>query len=314
MNMLAVVIPYYKITFFEETLKSLANQTNKQFEVYIGDDASDDDPTKLLQKFNNKLEFAYHRFEKNLGNSSLTKQWERCIDLTKEEDWLMLLCDDDYISPNFVEEFYRNLDKIEQLNINVVHFAVQRHFEDNSLSETFIHPAIENATDAFCRKYFGPSHGSLTEQIFRKKAYLKHKFRDLPLAWGSDDLAWLDFSDFGLIYGINKAQAYFRISAENISRAGYEGTIKIDTKIQLFKMLVEKDLAKFTPGQRADLLAHYERLVYRYHKVSWKFWSKQCGLLLKERQLAQIVRSGRKYIAYKMNYMFKSDDHLALIK
>ena len=48
--MLAIVIPYYKIAFFEETLKSLANQTNKQFIVYIGDDASKDDPTFLLKK------------------------------------------------------------------------------------------------------------------------------------------------------------------------------------------------------------------------------------------------------------------------
>jgi len=38
--MLAIVVPYYKLTFFEETLKSLKSQTNKKFKVYIGDDAS----------------------------------------------------------------------------------------------------------------------------------------------------------------------------------------------------------------------------------------------------------------------------------
>lgn len=38
--MLAIVIPYYKITFFEDTLESLAHQTDKRFKVYIGDDAS----------------------------------------------------------------------------------------------------------------------------------------------------------------------------------------------------------------------------------------------------------------------------------
>jgi hypothetical protein len=35
--MLAIVIPYYKRTFFEETLQSLANQTDKRFQVFIGD-------------------------------------------------------------------------------------------------------------------------------------------------------------------------------------------------------------------------------------------------------------------------------------
>ena len=35
--MLAIVIPYYKYTFFEETLISLSNQTDKRFKIYIGD-------------------------------------------------------------------------------------------------------------------------------------------------------------------------------------------------------------------------------------------------------------------------------------
>ena len=42
--MLAIVIPYYKLTFFEATLQSLADQTDKRFMVYIGDDASLESP------------------------------------------------------------------------------------------------------------------------------------------------------------------------------------------------------------------------------------------------------------------------------
>jgi len=33
--MLAIVIPYFKRTFFEYTLQSLAKQTDQQFKVYI---------------------------------------------------------------------------------------------------------------------------------------------------------------------------------------------------------------------------------------------------------------------------------------
>ena len=49
--MLAIVIPFFKLTFFEETLQSLSTQTDKRFKVYIGDDASPEDCTALLQKF-----------------------------------------------------------------------------------------------------------------------------------------------------------------------------------------------------------------------------------------------------------------------
>ena len=71
--MLAIIIPYYKFTFFEATLQSLADQTNKQFKVYIGDDASPDSPETILKKYHGKFDFVYHRFEKNLGSVSLTK-------------------------------------------------------------------------------------------------------------------------------------------------------------------------------------------------------------------------------------------------
>lgn len=96
--MLAIVIPYYKIPFFEETLRSLANQTDKRFTVYIGDDASPDDPTELLQQFSDQFSWQYHRFETNMGGTSLVRQWDRCTDLINDEEWLMILGDDDVLS------------------------------------------------------------------------------------------------------------------------------------------------------------------------------------------------------------------------
>tara|TARA_B110000240_G_scaffold195891_1_gene246534 strand:+ start:1600 stop:2013 length:414 start_codon:yes stop_codon:yes gene_type:complete len=80
---LAIVIPYYKITFFEETIASLANQTNKNFKVYIGNDASPECPEALIEQYKDKFNFIYKKFETNLGSTSLVKQWERCIDT----DW-----------------------------------------------------------------------------------------------------------------------------------------------------------------------------------------------------------------------------------
>lgn len=53
--MLSIVIPYYKITFFDQTLKSLATQTDKRFKVYIGDDASPEPPIDLLENYKGNL-------------------------------------------------------------------------------------------------------------------------------------------------------------------------------------------------------------------------------------------------------------------
>ena len=73
--MLAIVIPYYKRSFFKETLQSLANQTDKRFKVYIGDDASPENPLDLLEHYKGSFDFEYKRFETNEGATSLVKQW-----------------------------------------------------------------------------------------------------------------------------------------------------------------------------------------------------------------------------------------------
>ena len=88
--MLAIIIPYFKLTFFEETLDSLAKQTDQRFKVYVGNDASPEDPVQLLDKYKGKFEFLYHCFEQNLGGVSLAKQWERWIKLSNDEEWIKI--------------------------------------------------------------------------------------------------------------------------------------------------------------------------------------------------------------------------------
>ena len=109
--MIAIIIPYYKIDYFEQTLHSLSLQTNKNFTVYIGDDASPNSCVPLLKQYEEKIDFIYHRFENNLGNTSLVNHWERCIALSNQEEWLMILGDDDVLAKNVIEEFYKTINK-----------------------------------------------------------------------------------------------------------------------------------------------------------------------------------------------------------
>lgn len=296
--MLAIIIPYYKLSFFNETLQSLSNQSDKRFKVYIGNDDSPESPERLLDKYKSKFNFKYHKFESNLGGISLVKQWERCIALTENEEWLMVLGDDDFISSNFVEEFYKNLDEVNSLNIKVIHYAVNVININENTSEFYKHPKIEKATDSFFRKYFNYSHGSLSEQIFSKNAYLKKRFRDIPLAWCADDLAWLDFSDFGNIFGINNAFTSFRISSENISRPGYNSELKKEAKYSVFKILVRECLYKFNKNQRLMLILQYEKVLHRLNKMTLLKWLEICKLFYFEKEYGYIKKSSKKYLKY----------------
>jgi glycosyltransferase involved in cell wall biosynthesis len=230
--MLAIVIPYYKLTFFEETLQSLANQTDKRFKVYIGDDASPENPITLLEKYKGQFDFVYQRFEINLGRISLTKQWDRCIALSVSEEWIMILGDDDVLGENVVEEFYINLPEIEQKEINVIRFSTQViDGEGQIISSVYMHPKLEKATDFIIKKLKKHTRSSLSEFVFNKKQVIKIGFINFPLGWYSDDYAILEFSEFKFIYSINCSKLLIRFS--NFSLSGRE-----TNKLQ-------KDYAKF---------------------------------------------------------------------
>lgn len=298
--MLAIIIPYHKISFFEDCLRSLVNQTDKRFKVYIGDDTSPENPSEIIAKYKAQLDLIYHRFETNLGGISLVQQWDRCIALSGDEEWLMILGDDDYIDKNVVAAFYKHLENISELKIKVVRFATRVHEIDGTYSEMYTHPRVEKSTDFFYNKFFNRSRGSLSEQIFSREAYLQYKFRDFPLAWGSDDFAWLDFTNFGNIYTINEAIVYFRISAENISRKGYLEEIKKQTKHQFFTVIIINYIKKFKKGQRLKLLFYYEQLAYDLDKASIVFWAIMCRLFWQEFNFWQVIKFTRRVLIYQI--------------
>lgn len=219
--MLAIVIPYYKKTFFRQTLQALANQTDKRFHVYIGNDASPDDPVDLIKQFEHKLNLTYIRFENNLGKQSLVKQWKRCLNLNRNESWVTILGDDDTYAPNVVEDFYNNLNEGKIGKSLVVRFSTFVINEtDQIISAQYKHPTRETATDFLIRKFKGGTRSSLSEYFFRNDVVQQVQFKDFPLAWSSDILAVIEFSRDQEIFTINNATVNFRISKENISGKG----------------------------------------------------------------------------------------------
>jgi glycosyltransferase involved in cell wall biosynthesis len=272
LSILAIVIPYYKRSFFENTLQSLANQTDLRFKVYIGDDASKQDCLSLLEKFKGKFNYDYRRFESNLGSISLVKQWERCLEMTQKEEWIMVLGDDDTIDENCVASFYTQFDEVEKLGINVMRYASLVIDEnDLKLSKIHFHPKIENSPDFLIRKLKGGTRSSLSEYVFRKSIVESVGFKDLPLAWHSDILAVLEFSNFDSIYTINCANVNFRISGLNI-------TSRIDNLVQKniasfqFYYYLLHERSDFFDNNQSDIL--YKRLEKTFldNKMNLYFW------------------------------------------
>jgi len=237
---IAVVIPYFKLNYFKNLLDALSYQSNSNFKVYVGDDCSPDCPVKRIEEYKNKLNIVYKKFEKNIGHTSLTRHWERCVELIEDEEWVWILPDDDLPSKNCVEEFYKALPVVKEKNIRVFRFPLKRidghgkiinhGNEDN--------PEFENNFDFYTRILKGKTSSSLGDNIFSRK-HLNESggFVDFPKAWGSDHATVLNVSSKGNIYYLDKAVFYFRMSGENISSDNSDGVIKLKSRILFAKWL-----------------------------------------------------------------------------
>lgn len=217
MEQLAIVIPAYKIDFFESVLESLAKQTNKNFTVYIGIDASKADFEQIIKKYENLLDIVFKRFSENLGGKDLVAQWNRCIELTNGEPWIWLFSDDDMMSPDCVECFYQEI--VKGANFDLYHFDIDAIDENNHvIFKCRRFPKILTSLDFYKGKENDDLDSFVVEYVFSRKVFEETGgFQNFDLAWGADIATWVKFADEKGICNIDGGKVYWRKSYANIT-------------------------------------------------------------------------------------------------
>ncbi|RZJ70858.1 glycosyltransferase family 2 protein [Flavobacterium sp.] len=280
--MLAIVIPYYKKAFFAETLSSLAAQTDKRFRLYIGDDSSPENPESEIGKYESEIPIHFKKFHENVGGKNLPSQWKRCLDLLADEDWVLVLGDDDVLDPNVVEAFYDKLAKNPK--VDVMRFATQKIDASSvATSPVYLHPELETSRDFLFRE----SRSSLSEYVFRTEKLLENNFRELPLGWYSDVLAVLEVSGFGNVLTINDATVNVRISSQSISGSPAHGKQKLEARAIYYKLLCDNYLEKFLPWQQVLLFEKLDK-TYLIRKSNWRLLLQIIALYLRKGRVRQL--------------------------
>lgn len=298
-NYLAIVIPYYKRNFFNATLESLYKQTDKRFKLYIGNDCSLENPLYLIDSYRSDLNISYMKFDNNLGAKSLVLQWERCINLVKDEDWILILGDDDVLEENVVEEFHKQYKAFAN-SCNVIRFATVKIDEkDCSISSKYEHPQLEKSTDFIFRK----SRSSLSEYIFKKEVLLDIGFVDLPLAWFSDILAILEVSEFNTIYTINEAVVRIRVSEYSISGSQKNKQLKTKANFDFYAYLLKKHSECFTEIQLVHLENSWQKIFFN-NKNDIGFFLEISSYYLKKMRFKNYILFLFNSLRSKVNFSF----------
>lgn len=260
MTDLAIIVPAFRHLFLKEALESIVNQTCSSFNVYIGNDNGPAEIDKIVEPFLQKNNFHYTRFEKNLGKSSLVKQWIRCIGLSENEPWIWIFADDDIMDKECVASFYNY--KSNRKNIDLLRFNQKTINNYGSITfEQELHPETENIEEFLKRRFSFSTNSSVSEFIFSRNVFQKHSIPDFPLAWNSDDATWILFGKENGIQTIPGPFVYWRISGSNISSENHD-LIKDKDKANLEYL---KWLKKQKPIH--DFLKINEKLI-----IKWWFW------------------------------------------
>ena len=268
-NNLAIVIPAYKSAFLKDTLVSISNQTNKNFTVYIGDDNSPEDLYKVIAPFTRKIKIVYKHFTENIGRFKLAAQWQRCIELVENEEWIWLFSDDDVMEENCVEQFYETL---KRTNSNILHFNINTiDNEGNVKSHPLEYPQFLSALNFIQNKIRGQIKSYVVEYIFRYSTFTElGGFQNFDLAWNSDDATWFKLAQLSPIETIPNAKVYWRESHINISRLTNDVSIckrKLHADI-LFIIWLKSQFKKISIYKRIKMQLYLAYWFYIRFKIS----------------------------------------------
>lgn len=284
--LLAIIIPAFKAQFLEATLTSIACQTNKNFRLYIGDDNSPEDLYSIIKNYESEISISYHRFSDNLGGISLTRHWERCIALSKDEPYIWLFSDDDILPPDAVQRFVEVLEKTDHA-YPVYRFQLAIiNSEGNFITENKEYIEKETGLQFTLRRLKNKVHSAAIEYIFKRAVYeANNKFVEFPLAWCSDNASWAKFAGRSYICTIPGAPVSWRTrDSLNISSSAKFNAQKFNAHLLYIRWLFEYYSREYKKGYFRKSISYYLHFVITevLHNDRQESNSKQAYLLLQE--------------------------------
>lgn len=208
------VLPAYKATFLREAIDSILNQTYKDFELIIVNDASPEDLSSIVNNYSDER-IQYYVNEKNIGGTDLVAQWNHCITYAKGE-YLILASDDDIYHSDYLAKMDVLIDKHPQTDVfrpRVQHIDYYGNKKTYSDKMTGLLSQIKFAYFLYERIILS----GVPFYIFRRNVLIEQGgFINHPVAWFSDDATAIRMARNGIVMH-DEILFFFRHSGLNLS-------------------------------------------------------------------------------------------------
>lgn len=193
--------------FISETIKSVQNQTHKNWEMLIVDDGSSDNTIEIVNKIANQdKRIQFFPQKQNVGPAKA-----RNIGIANAKGNFMTFVDaDDIWFPKFIEN---SIQTIKNTNIHFVFSSYKRSNENlEFVYSDFIVPEKVTYTDILKTNSISCLTAFIDIEVLGKKT--------MPEIFKRQDMGlWLQYlKEIPFAYGIKETQAIYRIRQNSLSR------------------------------------------------------------------------------------------------
>ncbi|MCS4303099.1 glycosyltransferase family A protein [Chryseobacterium sp. BIGb0232] len=230
-----VVVSYNHSQFIKENLDSIKNQTYKNIQLIVGDDASPDHSVKVFEQW---LQENNYPAEKNFHtqNTGLPTMLNECLELAKGK-YIKIIAADDFLHPESIEKSVSTLEKLG----NEYGMSFSHTHAVNNYSEI-----IEDIADY-------DALGNIDPYVFREELLKGNRIAALTVLLRTDVVRetgqydaqfiiedyyrWLKVSQKYLIAYIPEKLAYYRLHTDNISKVKAD---RIEMEAAMLQMMFDK--------------------------------------------------------------------------
>lgn len=211
----SILIPVIKGEFLLIAIDSVLSQEYSDWELILYNDCSPDDIHSLVKKYKDS-KIRYFEGEKNLGAADPSITWNKLLSLSKGE-YVCLLGDDDFISPNFLKEI--NSLTLKYPDHKIFRTKLKRVDEKgNVIYDGVDLLEVEDLLTSIYERVVNKRTQSAGEFVLQRNALNEiGGYVNFPRACGSDDATFFSLAKTAGIVSTNKAIAFWRKSALNIS-------------------------------------------------------------------------------------------------
>jgi len=224
--LISVGLPVVKTQFLKQAIKSILDQSFRDFELIILNNGAPPDAKEIISEFKD-TRIRYYENEKQIP---VIENWNKVLSYATG-DYFVLFSDDDLYEKDFLTEM--NKLAVKYPDINIFHCRLRIIDENNKtayLSSTS--PEIETVADFIWHKIKSYRFHAAPDFMVKTESIRKiGGFVPLPFAWFSDDATWYLIANDNRIAASPKILCSWRESAFHLAKKS-----KVADKLNAIKM------------------------------------------------------------------------------